>query len=280
MQHFMCITCGTQYAATINPPTECRVCSDDRQHVGRDGQRWTTHEQLAASHHVRIDADGDLMGIGIAEPFAIPQRALLVRSADAGNILWDCISLVTPDAVARLTEVGGIDLIAISHPHFYSSMVEWSNAFGGVPILVHDADRDWISRSSPNIESWSGDRFDVSPTVTLLHLPGHFPGSSALHWSDGPDGKRLLLAGDSLHVAADRRHVTVMHSVPNYMPVGPAVIRDIQRRLDDVDFDDLYGFTWDLKIVGNARSAVAESLDRYLAAIADETLVGANGAQR
>ena len=267
----ICITCGTQYAASIDPPVECRVCVDDRQHVGSDGQRWTTHEQLAATLHVRIEIERDLTGIGVVEPFAIPQRALLVRSADAGNIMWDCTSLVTPDAVARLTAVGGVDVIAISHPHFYASMVEWSDAFGGVPILVHDADRDWIARPSPNIEPWSGDRFDVSPTVSLLHLPGHFPGSSALHWSDGPDGKRLLLVGDSLHVAADRRHVSVMHSVPNHMPVGPLVIRDLQRRLVDIDFDDLYGFTWDLNIIGGARPAVTESLDRYLAAITDRT---------
>jgi hypothetical protein len=34
------------------------------------------------------------------------------------------------------------------------------------------------------------------------------------------------------------------------------------------EFDDLYGFTWDLDIVGDARRAVDESFDRYLPAIA------------
>ena len=69
-----------------------------------------------------------------------------------------------------------------------------------------------------------GDRLDLSPTVRLVHLPGHFPGSSALHWTAGPRGRRTLLIGDSLHVAADRRHVTVMHSVPNFIPVDADVI--------------------------------------------------------
>lgn len=98
MHHYICITCGTQYGVAHEPPTECRVCVDDRQHVGRNGQLWTTHDQLAASHHVRIEMDNDLTGVGIAEQFAIPQRALRVRSADAGNILWDCTSLITPHA--------------------------------------------------------------------------------------------------------------------------------------------------------------------------------------
>jgi len=89
-----------------------------------------------------------------------------------------------------------------------------------------------------------------------------------LHWSAAPGGKQLLLTGDSLHVAADRRHVSVMHSVPNYIPVGAHVIRDIRDRLAGVEFDDVYGFTWGLDIIGDARRAVDESFDRYLKAIA------------
>ena len=169
---------------------------------------------------MRIEPDHDLLGVGVHERFAIPQRALLVPSADAGNVLWDCISVVTADAVDRLNDAGGVDMIAISHPHFYASMVEWSDAFGGVPILVHAADEEWISRRSPAVRTWDGDRLVLSPTVNLLHLPGHFPGSAALHWTAAPGGRAVLLAGDSMHVAGDRRHVTVMHSVPNYIPVG------------------------------------------------------------
>jgi hypothetical protein len=267
MTCYLCVTCGTQYADSALPPASCRVCIDDRQHVGRDGQLWTTHDELAATLHVRIAPDNDLTGVGIVESFAIPQRALMLRT-DAGNILWDCISVVTPAAVDEITRVGGIDMIAISHPHFYSSMVEWSDAFGGVPILTHDADRDWISRPSPRIATWSGHEHRLSDTVRLIHTPGHFAGSSVLHWTAAPHGKQVLLTGDSLHVAADRRHVSVMHSVPNYIPVGAHVIRDIRERLAGVEFDDLYGFTWDLDIIGDARRAVEESFDRYLTAIA------------
>jgi glyoxylase-like metal-dependent hydrolase (beta-lactamase superfamily II) len=267
MTCYLCVTCGTQYADSARPPASCRVCTDDRQHVGYDGQRWTTHDELAASLHVRIATDGDLTGVGLVEPFAIPQRALLLRT-DAGMILWDCISVVTAAAVDEITQLGGIDLIAISHPHFYSSMVEWSDAFGGVPILTHAADRDWISRPSPHLSTWSGDAHPLSDTVRLIHTPGHFPGSSVLYWTAAPNGKQILLTGDSLHVAADRRHVSVMHSVPNYIPVAADVIRDIRDRLADVAFDDLYGFTWNLDIIGDARRAVDESFDRYLTAIA------------
>jgi hypothetical protein len=263
---FVCTTCATQYARADRPPVTCRICTDDRQHVGWEGQSWTTHDELARTLHQRIEPDGDLLGIGVVERFAIPQRALLVPT-DVGNVLWDCVGVVTRTAIETIERLGGIDLIAISHPHFYSAMVEWSDAFGGVPILVHEADRGWIGRPSPAIACWHGDDHALSPTVRLLHLPGHFPGSSALHWTAAPGNRRVLLSGDSLHVAGDRRHVSVMHSVPNFVPVGPGVIHDLRARMDGIAIDDVYGFTWGLNIIGGARAAIDDSFDRYLAAI-------------
>ena len=262
VEHLICVGCGVQHEASATPPVTCMVCSDDRQYVAEGGQRWTTHAALAASSRNRIERDVDLLGIGFEERFAIPQRALLATS-DV-NVLWDCVSLVSPAAVDAVNELGGLDAIAISHPHFYASMVEWSDAFGGVPIFLHEADEPWVQRRSPNIQWWSGDDLELSPSLRLLHLPGHFPGSTGLHWSDGPNGDPVLLAGDSLHVADDRRHVTVMHSVPNFVPVSSHVIRDLRARLAGVTFGDLYGFTWGRNVIGDARAAVDRSFDRYL----------------
>lgn len=266
IESFVCVACGTQYAPSTDPPAQCAICVDDRQYVGASGQHWTTHDELRRTHHNRIELDGELVGIGIREQFAIPQRALLVDSG-AGTIMWDCVTLVTDEAVDELTRRGGLDAIAISHPHFYSSMIQWSDAFGGIPIYLHAADREWVQRRSPNIEWWDGDQLEMSPTVTLLHLPGHFPGSCGLHWSAAPSGKAVLLAGDSLHVVEDRRHVTVMHSVPNYVPVGADVIRELRARLAGIDFDDVYGFTWGRNVIGDGRAAVERSLERYLAIV-------------
>jgi hypothetical protein len=88
-----------------------------------------------------------------------------------------------------------------------------------------------------------------------------------LHWSAGPHGKQVLLAGDALHVVQDRRHVTFMYSVPNYITSHPDNVEQIRQRLDGLHFDDLYGFTWGLNIIGDARAAVDTSFDRYLRAV-------------
>ena len=56
-------------------------------------------------------------------------------------MLWDMIPLVDDAAVEAVEARGEVRAIAISHPHYYSGMVEWSEALGGVPILLHEADR-------------------------------------------------------------------------------------------------------------------------------------------
>ncbi|HTA64706.1 MAG TPA: MBL fold metallo-hydrolase, partial [Xanthomonadaceae bacterium] len=224
MTCFICETCGTQHAESSAPPEHCVVCEDERQYVGWNGQAWTTLDALRAARTLRIEQDAGLTGIGIAPDFAIPQRALLLAT-DAGNILWECVSLVTDEAVAALRARGGVDRIVISHPHFYASMVEWSEALGGVPILLHEADRDWVLRSSKRIAYWSGDTLKLSAAVTLVRCGGHFPGSTALHWRDGPRAGGALLPGDALQVVLDRRHVTFMYSYPNYIPMKASDVR-------------------------------------------------------
>jgi hypothetical protein len=77
----------------------------------------------------------------------------------------------------------------------------------------------------------------------------------------------VLLSGDSLHVAQDRRHVAFMHSVPNHMPMHPDAVVGIRQRLDGLEFDDVYGFTWGLNIIGAGRQAVDRSFERYLRAV-------------
>lgn len=260
----ICETCGTQ---TAEARTLCAVCADERQYVGWNGQRWTSHAALAAGHRLRREDEAGVLGIGLEPDFAINQRALFLPT-DAGNILWESLSLVTSDAVAALKALGGVDMIAISHPHFYASMVEWSDAFGGIPILLHEADRAWVQRPSPNIRFWRGDSLALSRDVTLIRCGGHFPGSAALHWRSGPRPGGALFAGDALQVVFDRRHVAFMYSYPNYVPMRTSDVRAMQARLAGYEFEDVYGFTWGRNIVGGGRAAVDRSFARHLVAIA------------
>src|SRR6266853_619187 len=132
------MTCGVQFAPSSTPPGRCDVCEDERQYVGWNGQQWGTLEELQRDHINEVRDDLGLTGIGTKPSFAIGQRALLVRSP-GGNLLWDCITLLDDATADSIGELGGVRAIAISHPHYYSSMVEWSHRFKA-PIYLHAPD--------------------------------------------------------------------------------------------------------------------------------------------
>lgn len=266
----ICETCGTQHAASERAPATCRVCADERQYVGWQGQTWTTHEQLVQAHAQRIEEQDGLLGFGMTPGFAIDQRALVLPT-DAGNILWETVPIVTSEAVRAIEARGGVDRIAISHPHFYASMGEWSDALGGVPIMLHEADREWIARPHPRIELWSGDELALSDEVTLIRTGGHFRGSTALHWATGPRPGGALFAGDVPQVVMDRRHVSFMYSYPNLIPMRTRDVVALRERLSSYAFEDVFGYTWGRDIRGRGRAAVDDSFERYLAAVRDDT---------
>ncbi len=266
MKRHICATCGTQHATSEQAPPRCAICEDERQYVGRDGQRWTTHDELATAHKMRIEEEAGLVAIGVTPAFAIDQRSYLLPT-DAGNILWECQSLVTDEAVSRVKELGGIDRIIISHPHFYGSMAEWSEAFGEVPIVIHEADQEWVQCPHPSIEPWSGDTLKLSDNVTLIRCGGHFTGSTALHWANGPRKGGALFSGDALQVALDRRHVSFMYSYPNLVPMKTNDVVAMRERLAPYKFEDVFGYTWGRNIIGGGREAVDVSYERYLAAV-------------
>ena len=139
------------------PPDSCPICEDERQYVGPDGQRWTTLEELRAERRCDVREDSGYLGVGIKPEIGIGQRLLLVETAE-GNVIWDMIPLVDDAAVEAVTARGPVQAIAISHPHYYSGMVEWSRALGGVPILLHEADRGVDHAAGRRRSSlWSGD---------------------------------------------------------------------------------------------------------------------------
>src|SRR5438445_3230159 len=270
MENFICIQCGTQFDATVDPPARCTICKDERQFVHYGGQQWKTLERLAADHHNRLEDEApQLLGVGADPEFAIGQRALLLQSP-AGNLLWDCISLLDQKTIAEVKARGGIRAIAISHPHFYSSMVEWSERFDA-QIFLHAADRQWVMRESPRIQFWEGTTLSLWDGIMLINCGGHFEGATVLHWpaaSRGGGSKGALLSGDIITVVQDRRYVSFMRSYPNLIPLGPVATDRILETIEPFSFDQIYGGWWKANVLSDAKAAVVRSADRYLRAIA------------
>ncbi len=267
MLNFICTTCGTQYAESEGPPAACAICEDDRQYLKITGQQWTTHDKLWITNRnsIRLEEPG-LIGIGVEPSFAIGQRALLVRTSQ-GNILWDCVPVLDPALIEMVKALGGLTAIAISHPHYYTSMVEWSRAFGDVPFYLHAVDRQWVMRSDEAIAFWDGETKTLADGLTLIHCGGHFDGGTVLHWRDGADGKGVLLTGDIIQVVPDRKHVSFMYSYPNYIPLSAAAVNRIGQAVQPFEYEKVYGAFWDTVIQQDGKAAVLRSAERYLRSI-------------
>jgi glyoxylase-like metal-dependent hydrolase (beta-lactamase superfamily II) len=256
----ICLGCGVQYH---KPREHCPICQDERQYVRWDGQAWTTLAELRDDHRNRIEQEGPgLWGIGTEPRFGIGQRALLVQ-ASGGNMLWDCITLLDDETVATVERLGGLTAVAVSHPHFYGTMIEWSRAFGDAPIFVHAADREWVGRST-NVVFWEGAAFAIGEGLTLLNCAVHFPGGTVLHWAGGADGAGALLSGDIVQVVMDRRYVSFMHSYPNLIPEDPETIRHALQLTEPYPFEQIYGAFWKRIVMTDAKAALQRSAQRYL----------------
>lgn len=256
MPAYICVACGTQFPPGNEPPDRCPICEDYRQPVRREGQAWTTLEELRSSHQNDLrEIEQGLVGIGTNPRFAIGQRALLIQTP-GGNVLWDCIPLLDAPTTARVHELGGIQHIAISHPHYYSSMVDWAHEFGATLHLAA-ADREWVVHPDPSISFWSGSVEPV-PGVRVVQTGGHFEGAAVLHW------KGALLTGDIIYVLPGRDpRVSFMRSYPMLLPLSEPLLAGLVAAVDDLEFDRIYGAWWESVIDSNAKQVFRESAELY-----------------
>ncbi|WP_300596981.1 MBL fold metallo-hydrolase [Niabella sp.] len=253
---FICTTCGTGYAPATQPPATCAVCEDERQYVNPLGQSWTTLKQLNRTHKNIIDKVGEgLYALYTASDFAIGQRAHLLKTPD-GNILWDCIANLDATTMELIHALGGIQKMALSHPHYYTTMAEWSQAFRA-PVYIHQRDAGWIPRRDFDLQLWDGLKTELLPGVTLINSAGHFDGGAVLHYD------RLLLVGDIIQVAPNLKTASFMYSYPNNIPLDKKSILHIRDSLEGVTFDAMYG-AFGRYITQQARKAFDDSIARYL----------------
>lgn len=124
--------------------------------------------------------------------FAIGQRCILLQTP-AGNVLWDCITYLDEETVEFIKSKGGLKAIVISHPHYYTSHLDWAKTFD-CPVYFSGEDEEWVCRR----DDGGARRFvkgvseEIVDGVTAIKVGGHFPGSLVLLWD-----KKLFIA-DSL----------------------------------------------------------------------------------
>jgi glyoxylase-like metal-dependent hydrolase (beta-lactamase superfamily II) len=257
---YICATCGVE---STEAGEVCADCADERQWVPPGGQRWNTLDKLkdAGVHADITELEPGLFGIESTPKVGIGQQMKVLRT-DEGTLLWDPIGFLDDEIVGAVRALGPVRAIAASHPHMFGVQVEWSRALDDAPVLVAEADAEWIQRPDPIIQLWSG-QVRVLPGATLTQIGGHFPGSSVVHWDDGADGRGVLLSGDTVFANPDRSSVSFMRSFPNHLPLSAAAVDRVGRTLDQFRYDRLYG-NFDIRIEGNADEVVRRSVERHI----------------
>ena len=262
MTIWSCATCGVEHPDSENAPAVCAICSDERQFVPATGQRWTTQTQMAAEgcRTSVEELEEGLYALTVEPELAIGQRGLIVRTPN-GNLLWEAPGYLDQEAIEAVRDLGGLTAVSASHPHLTGASIQWSHAFGGVPVLVASADRAWIGRPDPVIELWAGVR-QVLPGVTFIQCGGHFAGSAVAHWAPGAGGRGALLTGDTIAIGADRASVSVMRSYVNNIPLPERAVRRIMAAVDPYPYDRLYGAF--RRLDADAQDVVTATLERYI----------------
>lgn len=274
---YICVNCGVQYSSSLSSPEHCLMCEDERESVRKNGQEWTTLQDMVGQYENKVTLEEpELYSIHTEPEFGIGQRALLVQTLK-GNILWDCISLLDQNTIDRINQLGGISAIAISHPHFFGTMVEWSHQFNNAPIYLHKNMQSWITRADECLHFWDGETKDLfDGQIQLIKTGGHFEGSQVLYWPKGASHKGVLLSGDEPHICMDPKEVAFMHSFPKYIPLNEKKIRKIMERLQPINYDRLYcGVIYSGAgngvVTTKAKDIVENCLKRYLKALSDDS---------
>ncbi|TQV90726.1 hypothetical protein V2A60_006934 [Cordyceps javanica] len=224
--------------------------------------------QSGYKNEIKQDSvDGRIWSIFSSPQFAIGQRAVFIET-EAGNVLWDCISLLDPDTIDFIKSRGGLKAIAISHPHFYSTHLDWAHEFD-CPVYLAVEDKEWINRDDErgHRRFVSGLSLEILPAVNIVKLGGHFPGSSALHWNEN------LFVGDSIGISQSglvRAHHNKNHQVfffhyafPNFIPLGPTAMLEMWERLERWEFTSLFSLFYRTTVRDpEVKSMVLDSMQR------------------
>ncbi|KAF7591357.1 hypothetical protein BBP40_001635 [Aspergillus hancockii] len=205
----------------------------------------------------------------------IGQRAFLCRS-DSGNILWDCITYLDDETIRQVNALGGINAIVISHPHYFSTIIQWAEAFNA-DLYISAEDEEWLGNRGDGrrLKLWKEKRLYLpghpaekgheTSDFVAIKTGGHFPGSSVLWWKST---KKLLIADTILIVPSGLYRInrppgtvsyTFMWSYPNMIPLPPDDVHGIWKAIKDIDFDDTHGAFTGQEIKGNSKARVLES---------------------
>lgn len=261
----ICSACGTQYDVENRALLlRCRICDDPRQFVPPTGQAFTRSAEMKERGYRNrwraFEDDARFWSVWTEPKFAIGQRAVLVKTP-LGNVLWDCITYLDAETIDWINGMGGLAAIVISHPHYYTTHLDWADTFD-CPVYLSWEDKEWLNRldrlgKARTFIEGSQEEIEVrgeKTGVKALKLGGHFPGSLVClafgkllvadtlmttpsgmgDWSSGSDPVKGVRPRGMNSFA-------FMWSIPNMIPLSPEEISKMWNVLKNHEFESTHG---------------------------------------
>jgi glyoxylase-like metal-dependent hydrolase (beta-lactamase superfamily II) len=184
----------------------------------------TTSEQITEDVIAESPPRGLLASSPAALPFApsLHIRAFLLRRA-AGNVL---VYSAPGTDLGTFAGAGGVSRAYLNHGH----EALFGTDLPGVPLFVHEADRDSVARRR-RVKATFSRRHTLDGDLEVIPTPGHTPGATTFLWDSGEH--RFLFTGDTVYLRDGEWVAAVLDSSdrPSYLE-SLGLIRDL-------DFDVL-----------------------------------------
>jgi len=271
MTTWICDGCGLEHPASVDPPPldgcifdRGPVSDEELGDLGPHTRQWLTLADLAAQPHETEHRDHGrgLHSFRRQPRLGIGQWSFLARTP-RGNMLWDPPAYLDDEIERLVAGLGGVAVIATSHPHMFAAQVSWSHRFGRVPVLVNIRGELWLPRRDDVIEFWE-DEIEPLPGIRLFRLGGHMTSSAVALTPDGS-----LLTGDTIAGGLDPAWVSFQRDFTRNVPMSAAVVRRLVDGLESVDFDRLYTLGGDT-IDHNAHDLVRRAASRHIRWVSGE----------
>ena len=195
LTHYACTHCGGWILwFDSREPVYCPNCTDVRNALPEED--FTYLPITAAKGRYRTEWREVLPGLW--EFWTTPQLGLgshgwLLRR-EAGNIAFEAAPYYDAASRAKIQELGGIDVLAASHPHGYGALWQLQEHHQPRELIIHRD--DLVHTKAFRVNRPIDDHHRLDDKREFIRLGGHYEGQTALYDGD----YRILFLGDALKI--------------------------------------------------------------------------------
>ena len=253
---YACSNCGHWQMYFALPP-HCPICSDVRNDLPDDGWDFRSLDEVRAALRChRREVIPGVWEFWTTPRFGLDSHGWLLLEPE-GNVSFEAAPCYDDESLAAIEGLGGIAVIAASHPHGYGALWQLQQHFDP-PLLIQKEDLQW-TKAFRVTRPWD-ERHEIRPGLVLHHTGGHYEGHAVLH-----DARRgAVFVGDALKLDFDEagrvRALSTHKAFHKQIPLSPNEARRYRSVFERLEFDTV--FTPFECAVGVPKAAVLELLGR------------------